>query len=492
MGRKGVKKTQDRGGFIDMFMERFRGKPAKPASTLGVSGATAFAGFLDWRETDADLIGAKRYTTFSNMLANCSIVGAGVRYYLGLIGKAGWKVQPAEDGGAKAEELAELVDEILFSKLATPWHRVVRRASMFRFWGFSMQEWTAIKREDGVTGFLDVEPRPQVTIERWDLDPVGVVFGVFQRSPQTQQEFYIPRSKLVYMVDDSLNDSPEGLGLFRHMAEPARRLKRYEQLEGWGYETDLRGIPIGRAPLAELRRQEAAGTITAAERLQQEKGITDFLTGHIKNPSLALLLDSLTYQNEDEASKPSAIKQWDVDLLSSNATSHESILKAIERITRELARIMGVESLLLGESGAGSLALSRDKTQQFGLLIDGSLKEVSETFEADLVSVIFELNGWDMDLRPKLKTEAIRYRDVNDITSSLRDLAQAGAPLNPADDAVGELFDLLGLTKPNLDLLMEDSAITVSGDPGGGGVDPEDGDSGDVNPTAGEEDVDDG
>jgi len=463
MGDNGVAvaKAQRRGGFLDNFISRFRSAPAPPASTLGVSGAAVFGGFIDEREDSADLRGLKRYKTFSDMLANCSIVAAGVRYYLGLIGKAGWKVEPKDDS-PEAEELAESIDKILFDELSTPWHRVVRRAAMFRFWGFSVQEWTAKKLEDGTIGLLDVEPRPQVTLQRWDLDEVGTVMGIFQRSPQTQQEFYLPRSKLVYIVDDSINDSPEGMGLFRHMAEGARRLKRYEQLEGWGYESDLRGIPVGRAPLAELRRLEKAGTITSEERLAQEKGLTDFLTKHIKNPSLALLLDSIPYTTEDEKQAPSRIRQWDVELLKSEATSHEAVAKAIERITRETARIMGVESLLLGERGTGSLALSRDKTQQFGLLIDGALSEVSESFEADLVTVIFQLNGWPMDLRPTLKTEAIRYRDINDITESLRSLAQAGASITIADEAALEIFDQLGLTRPNIDAMREDSAITVS------------------------------
>lgn len=484
MGDNGVavKKAQDRGGFLDGFIARFRSTPAPPKSTLGVSGAAVFGGFLDLREDDKDLQGSKRYKTFSDMLANCSIVGAGVRYYLGLIGKAGWKVEPADET-PQAEELAELIDKILFSDLNTPWNRVVRRAAMFRFWGFSIQEWTAVSRDDGNIGLLDVEPRPQVTLERWDLDPTGQVFGVFQRSPQTQQEFYLPRSKLVYIVDDSLNDSPEGMGLFRHMAEGARRLKRYQQLEGWGYESDLRGIPIGRAPLAELRRLEAAGTITAEDRIAQEKGLTDFLKSHIKNPSLALLLDSIPYTTEDEKQAPSRIRQWDVELLKSEATSHEAVAKAIERITRETARIMGVESLLLGERGTGSLALSRDKTQQFGLLIDGALSEVSESFEADLINPIFALNGWPVELKPTLKTEAIRYRDINDITESLRALAEAGAPITTADEAALEIFDLLGLTRPNVDAMITDAAIKVTT---GTGKNADDLDSTDINPSGGD------
>ena len=120
---------------------------------------------------------------------------------------------------------------------------------MYRFYGFSIQEWTARRRDDGFLTFADIAPRSQRTIERWDVDEAGQVLGALQRSPQTQEEIYLPREKLLYIVDDTLNDSPEGLGLFRHLVAPSRRLKRYEQLEGFGFETDLRGIPIGRSPV---------------------------------------------------------------------------------------------------------------------------------------------------------------------------------------------------------------------------------------------------
>ena len=76
-------------------------------------------------------------------------------------------------------------------------------------------------------------------------------------------------------------------------------------------------------------------TITAEDRIAQEKGLTDFLKSHIKNPSLALLLDSIPYTTEDEKQAPSRIRQWDVELLKSEASSHEAVAKAIERITRE-------------------------------------------------------------------------------------------------------------------------------------------------------------
>ncbi len=240
-----------RGQMLDQTLPRNQRKV--PTTTIGVGGAAVYGGFVVERETSAKLAGQQLYTTYAKLLANTTIVAAGVRYFLNLISKASWKVEPAEDTGARGEEVAEQFEDVMYDML-TPWHRVIRRMAMFRFYGFGIQEWTAKRREDGLIGFLDIEPRPQTTITKWDVDEHGTVHGVIQESPQTFREIYLPRAKLVYAVDDSLSDSPKGLGLLRHIVQACDRLERYEQLEGFGFETDLRGVPIGRAPFQELRR----------------------------------------------------------------------------------------------------------------------------------------------------------------------------------------------------------------------------------------------
>ena len=76
----------------------------------------------------------------------------------------------------------------------TPWHRIVRRLSMYRFYGFSIMEWTAKRRDDGLLTFADVEPRAQRTIERWDVDETGKVMGALQTKPANAAgDIFAPR-----------------------------------------------------------------------------------------------------------------------------------------------------------------------------------------------------------------------------------------------------------------------------------------------------------
>ena len=317
---------------------------------------------------------------------------------------------------------------------------------MYRFWGFSIQEWTAIKRDDGRMTFQDVAPRAQRTIEKWDVDETGHVMGVVQRIPQTQRDTYLPREKIVYVVDDTLNDSPEGMGLFRHLARPARHLKRFEQLEGFGFEMDLSGIPLIRAPLSDLAKMVNRGELTQKQADKIMQPLERFLKDHIRNPRQGMLLDSMTYRSADERRTPSSQLQYDLEILTGSPQSFEAAASAIERKNREMARILGIEQLLLGSSGSGSYALSRDKTHAFYLLVDSALTEIRDVVRMDLLKPLWMLNGFDEELMPKIETESVRFMDAEQMTTALRDLALAA--LDEDDPAIKTVRSLLGLPPP--------------------------------------------
>jgi hypothetical protein len=440
-------------GILDAGVER----NASPYEAVGAPGVAVYGGYIVESEKDKSLTGREKYRTYSNNLANIAIVAAGVRFFLSIVAKAQWTVDPADDS-SEAEEIAEKVQRSM-EMMTTPWHRIVRRAAMSRFYGFSVQEWTLVRdEEEGWIRYLDIEPRPQLTIERWDLDDSGTVLGVMQRDPQDQSEIYLPRPKLIYVVDDTLNDSPEGLGLFRHIARVANRLERYELLEGWGYERDLRGTPIGRGPLAELARMQDNGELTAAQVEELRRPIETWVRNALKGKDTALLLDSSVYRGTGEQQTPSSSPQWDISLLQGDGGPHEEIASAIERCNREIARILGVEHLLLGSDSTGSFAMSQDKSKNFALLVDSTLVELRATFERDYLDPLFEFNGWPKKLKPSFKIEQVQHRDLEVLSSVLRDVATAGAPLAPNDPAINAIRELAGLP----DAPEEDLSLPLS------------------------------
>lgn len=410
----------------------------------GVAGTLVSGGYVVDNEQDADLSRSERYRTYSDMMNNVAIVNAGVRFFTNLLGRAQWKFMPADDS-QEAERIAEAIEYAL-QNTATPWHRVVRRMSMYRFYGFSLQEWTAKLHEDGTIGYADIAPRAQKTIIKFHTNHRGEVFGFAQESPFTYDHIYLPRWKTVYAVDDTVNDSPEGYGLFRGLYRPAKQLKEYQILESHGFQTDLRGIPMAKAPLSKLQEMVNNGQLSEAQMATILQPFKNFISNHRRSPSLGMVYDSIPYHASGDNQAPSSTPQWSMELLKGSSQSHQDLARAITRLNMEMARMLGVENVLLGEANHGSNALSQDKSLNFGLVVDSTVRELREVVKRDLVTPLFYLNGWDMKYMPTITTDAIQHRDIAAITSALRDMAQAGSPLMPDDPAVNEVRDLMGLS----------------------------------------------
>jgi hypothetical protein len=427
-----------------------------PFREIGAAGVAVFGGRPQTREKDVRVAGSQRFITYADLVANTSIVAAGVRYFLNIVSHAKWSVKPAETEidkkdkkkpSPEAEEAAELVDNVI-NKMATPWRRVARRAAMYRFQGFGVQEWTAKKLDDGKIGLEDIEARPQHTIDRWEVDEAGVVLGVWQVPPQTGRAVYLPREKVVYLVEDSLTDSPEGLGLYRHLVEPYERLKKYLTLEGRGFERDLRGIPIGRLPYRAIQQWVAAGTMTAEEASKLIAAVEDFVKIQSRAEDTSIVLDSAPYVVETEGGKSiSGVMQFGLELLNGQSPDFGAMSHAVERLNMEMARIIGVEHLLLGGGGGANRALSEDKSRNFYLTVNGTMQELADAFNKDVVIPICNLNGIAEEMRPTLVPSDVSFRAVQEVTAALRDMATAGAVLAPDDPAIDEIRDMLGISK---------------------------------------------
>ncbi len=421
-------------------------EPVKPMRNMGVPGFQVVGGYVNTpEERNPRLVGEQKYITASDILANVSIVAAGVHYFLNLVSSPEWKVEAADDS-SEAQALADFAEECMYD-MDQSWHKVIRRSAMFRFYGFGLQEWTAKRRDDGRTGFARIKPRPQHTIQQWDIDDAGDVRGVVQFSPLTFQPLYLPRGKLIYLVDDALTDSPEGFGLVRHLAEPADRYMEYKRIEGSGFERDFRGVPIGYAPLADIENAFKNGQINRAEADAMKNGLAQFVSMRAKTTNTGLLLDSSTYASAtDTGSTPSSVKRWGIELLTGSAQGIEAVGAAIEREMYDMAMIIGTEGLLVGKD-SGSRALSEDKSRNLYLNVNSCIKDIAEAFEKDFFGPLWKLNGFDPKLKPSLKPEDVSFRNVAEVTAALRDMATAGAVLAPNDPVVDDVRDLLGVAR---------------------------------------------
>ena len=433
------------------YGNRWRRRRAAPTSVQGAPGFSVIGGQVIYQEQSRLLQNRRsRWRTFDSILTNTSIVAAGSRFYTDLLKKSVWTFEPSE--ADSSGEFAERAERMITKDPITFWPEVVAQIGMFKFYGFSVHEWIVREDDEGYGTFDDISIRPGHSIYGWDVDERGRVRGVIQQDPQTHAFNYMSLDKLVYVADRAYSSSPEGLGLLRQLVEPCQRLEKYEQLEGWGHDLDLRGMPVIRTPREELKKQGK----TEAEIEDIEWDLRDLAQNHSYNPERGVVISSAVYRTDDEREAPSNVPKWNVELLQGQARSHAEIAAAISRINHEAARTMSVDQLLLGE-GLGSYALSRDKTQAFHLMINSALDTIRDVVEDRLVGTLWMLNGWDDALKPEIITSTVDHKDIYQLATAYRDIGMAVATLPPS--AIEQWFALAGIELDDdaiLDLEVEE------------------------------------
>lgn len=427
-------------------------RPAAPMTQQSVPGFAIYGGYISTGETNAELRGGQRWVTAADILANISIVAASARFSLNLISRPSWKFDPVNDT-AEAKAAAEFMDSVV-DGIDTSWTRIVRRAGLYRYHGFGIHEWVAKKRDDGKIGIRSLHSVPQHTVTRWDYETD--LRGIVQNDPQSGQELYLPRRKMLYLVDDTLTDKPDGMGWFRHLVDPANRLKSFLELEAIGFERDLTGIPVGRAPLASMNAAVKAGQLAESDKKAMIDGMREMIKIKRKSRETGLILDSEVYPSKtDNGTTPSSTPLWDLDLLDGTQNSIEDLGAAIKRTAFDMALIMGTSSLLVGREGEGSRALSEDQSRNMYLTANSTLADMAEAVDRDLVDPLWAMNGLPDELKPKANPEDVSFKDVTQIAQVLSDMANAGAILAPDDPAINDIRDLMGLPHaPEMDLGM--------------------------------------
>jgi hypothetical protein len=434
--------------FSGIFGAGTKRPTVSPFSEAGVSGAQIVNGYIVDREKNIKLTYLQRSTRYEEIMSNIAVVGAGVRYFTALASSAVWSVEAAEED--KSGEYADFVERMMH-ELDQSWSTVIKHASMHRYLGYSVGELCAFRSDDGNVFFRSIENRPVRTIDQFDVDDNGNLLGFGQRNPNNGQTLYIPRKKCLYLVDNLMNDSPAGMGVLRHVFESCERLQRLLDLEVMGYAKDLRNIPIGRVPLAEIEKAVNNGEITKEQGQAAIAQMEALVRMKSKLPETSIILDSKPYESRsDTGVSVTSNKQWDLELLSGGASNGlADIGKAIERIQTEIARVLSSEAQML--SGGGSQALSRDKSSNAYLAVNSTLNDIVEGVNKDVVTRLWELNGFDKTLMPKLKVEEISDKDAESVAIVLKDMATAGAPLAPDDEAINDLRSMLGISPLDLE-----------------------------------------
>lgn len=429
---------------------------AAPTQPIGVDGVQSSGGYVQTGERNPALIGQNLFRTNANAL-NQPIIATAVRGSADLIGGVPWYSDPNPNGHPDAQRAADIVTQgLLTALMPDSWRSTVRKAHMFRYDGAKLFNPVFKQRtSDGMWVYASLGHRPIETIEKWNRDTNGEIESVDQRTPDGKL-INIPRANLFYCVDKLFTNSPAGSGLLRHVVELVRRLNIYEAYEGSGFERDLRGVPIGRAPIGELRTKSGHGDATPEEKAKQDqyvadrtRGIKTFLENIVKDPAKLqwLLLPSDTYEGVDQ-NAITAVQKWALDLVRGDGTGLAEVDAVIRRLQLEIARVFGWEFALVGGSGStGTYGAHADKTNMVRARLDSTLDDIGEFATRDVVRPLLAFNGLDPDrCCPVLRHDPISSEGIDVISRALASIALAG--LAPNDKAIPALRQMMNLPPP--------------------------------------------
>lgn len=413
-------------------------RAAPNTQPIGSDGVQAYAGYLASTEQNTKLAGRQRWTTYANMVANNATIATGTRLRCDLLGGTKWTAIPNKRGGPNADRGVEIVTQgLLEAQMPTPWTVAVRKQSLSEIYGFALHEWVIKRRDDGMIVFADLQHRPQHTIDRWSKPSGQAGWDAVGQQTREGDNPVIPRNRLWYSVDNTLTESPEGMGLLRHVVQLAEQVAVLEAIEGFAFETDLRGTPVARAPFGDLYADElikAGGDKDKAKAAVRERTevVRGFLQNLIKTPEKLqyLYLDSGTYRGSDP-NTISQVQKWAIELLRGDARGLAEIDTVIRRKQLEMARVFSIEFVLMGGdgSGSGSLAQHADKTSLLAQSLASSLSDLSADATRDLARPLVALNGLDPDTcTPTLQAEPISMDAVLSVCQALASLAASGLP----------------------------------------------------------------
>lgn len=433
---------------------------------LGVSGSNTDNGQIRADEFLPELRGKKAIKKYREMRDNDSTIGAVMYSIEQILRDVDFKVKPAKaEGELEPSEAAKREADFVESVLEDMDHTLddhISEAISFLSYGFSFFEVVYKRRvsqtsrnpkkrtkfPDGRIGVRKLASRAPWTVSRFEVDRTsGEVLGLYQDTGNMlvgNGTHFIPTSKAVYYRTTAINGDPSGRSILRNAYTAYEYLNKLQNIEAIAVERELAGIPVARIPADYL-----SGDASVPQQ-QFRQNLEAILRDLKFNEQGYIILPSDMYPDKDGA--PSSERLVDVELMSSSGTRNINIDPIIRRYQHDIARSVLSEFLMLGGGTNGSYALSKSKTDLFLRALEAYVQTIADVLNKQLVEALWDLNGLDYDLMPKIEAGDIAPHDLRELGSYLRNLNGADINLASQPDIVDALLNNAELPLLNREL----------------------------------------
>jgi hypothetical protein len=416
---------------------------------LGVAGDNTHNGQIRADEFLPELRGKKAVRKFREMRENDSTIGAVMYATEQVLRDVKLHVKPANDT-EEAKREAEFVKSVLDDMDHTLDDHIAEALS-FLSYGFAWFEVVYKRRNglqtqnlkkrskynDGRIGVRKIAARAPWTVNKFDVDQTtGDVLGLHQDTGRIGNTHYIPVNKSLYYRTTSINGDPSGRSVLRNAYTSYEYLNNLQSIEAIAVERELAGIPVARIPAEYLSNDASTAQAGFVNNLRQILRDVKF------NEQGYIILPSDTYPDKDGA--PTNTRLVDVELMSSNGNRNIDIDPIVRRYQHDIARSVLSEFLMLGSQG-GSYALSKSKTDLFLRALESYIQAIVDVLNKQLVERLWELNGLNYDLMPRIEAGDVAPHDLREIAAFLRNLNGANIDVSSHPEVIQDLMDIAEL-----------------------------------------------
>lgn len=267
--------------------------------------------------------------------------------------------------------------------------------------------------------------RHQDSIEEWKFDTTGETLGCYQRRLDGERVF-LPKWKLLHIVNPDGRGSPEGRSLLRNAVIPYTFKKHLQILEGIGIERDLCGLPVLVVPLADYQnptKLETLRGILRQLRRDEEEGII-------------LPKDPI-----------SGARVYELELLTARRERQFDLSAVIERYNKDIAHTLLADLILVGLEQRGSYALAREKRTLFELAIRAFLETIAAAINQQVLEPLAQMIQPGIKESPQLKFTLPKEPDPTNVARLLSVMTGAGVPWGSDEAVLTWLYHYLGISE---------------------------------------------
>ena len=300
----------------------------------------------------------------------------------------------------------------------TSFQSTMQSISSFKEYGHQVSEVVFRRRlkrngsayDDGLVGLQALRNRPQNSISKWNFSEDGRELVSISQSIANVENSYrfqsltdenglivIPRDKFLLFRCGG-GDNPEGSSCLAPAYLAFKQLSLITDHLLTGISKDIAGVPFARLPpryMDPLAAPADAAVYTATKQI-------------VDNISAGTQAGIIFPSQVDPESKT---EMFSFSLLENKSGKAYDIPAIIKMLQQNILAVLGCESLALGADKGGSLSLQDSQTNMLSLTVAYRLSEIANTFNKELVPMLWKMNSWDTSRMP-----TIEFSDVSSVS----------------------------------------------------------------------------